>query len=79
MSGTNIKTVNGQNILGSGNLKIDTIPTGGTDGQVLTSKGDGTTEWKAPSQSFYLPVGMVVEMRSDFNPNGLFAGSWSKI
>lgn len=79
VSGTNIKTVNGQNILGSGNLHLDTIPTGGTDGQVLTSKGDGTTVWKAPSQSFYLPVGMIIELDNDINPNGLFAGTWNEI
>ena len=79
VSGTNIKTVNGQNILGSGNMKIDTIPTGGTDGQVLTSKGDGTTVWKAPSQSFYLPVGMIIELDNDINPNGLFAGTWNEL
>lgn len=77
VSGTNIKTVNGQNILGSGNL--DTLPEGGEDGQVLTSKGDGTTVWKAPSQSFYLPVGMVIEMDDDINPNGFFAGTWNMI
>lgn len=76
VSGTNIKTVNGQNILGSGNLKIDTIPTGGTKGQVLTSKGDGTTGWENPSQSSILPVGMAVELRSDLNPNGMFPGKW---
>lgn len=79
VSGTNIKTVNGQDILGSGNLHIDTIPTGGTDGQVLTSKGDGTTVWKAPSQSFYLPVGMVIELDYNISPNGLFAGTWNEI
>ena len=76
MSGTNIKTVNGQNILGSGNLHIDTIPTGGTKGQVLTSKGDGTTGWENPSQSFILPVGMVIELRSDLDPNNLLFGTW---
>lgn len=79
VSGTNIKTVNGQNILGSGNMKIDTIPTGGTKGQVLTSKGDGTTGWENPSQSFILPVGMVVEMRSDFDPNNSLFGTWIKM
>ena len=78
VSGTNIKTVNGQDILGSGNLHLDTIPTGGTDGQVLTSKGDGTTVWKAPSQSFYLPIGMIIELDNDINPNGLFAGTWDE-
>ena len=76
VSGTNIKTVNGQNILGSGNLHIDTIPTGGTKGQVLTSKGDGTTGWENPSQSFILPVGMVIELRSDLDPNNLLFGTW---
>lgn len=73
VSGNNIKTVNGQNILGSGNLKIDTIPTGGTKGQVLKSKGDGTTEW---GWSFVSPVGMVVELESGLNPNGMFPGEW---
>lgn len=73
VSGTNIKTVNGQGILGSGNLKIDTIPTGGTKGQVLKSKGDGTTEW---GWSFVPPVGMVVELESGLNPNGMFPGEW---
>ena len=79
VSGTNIKTVNGQNILGSGNMKIDTIPTGGTDGQVLTSKGDGTTGWENPSQSFILPVGMAIELRSDLDPNNLLFGTWFKM
>ena len=78
VSGTNIKTVNGQNILGSGNLYLDTLPTGGTKGQVLTSKGDGTTRWENPSQSSILPVGMVIEMRSDFDPNNLLFGKWIK-
>lgn len=79
VSGTNIKTVNGQNILGSGNLKIDTIPTGGTKGQVLTSKGDGTTGWENPSQSFTWPVGLVIEIRSDLDPNYLLIGTWKAL
>ena len=79
VSGTNIKTINGQDILGSGNLYLNTVPTGGTKGQVLTSKGDGTTGWESPSKGTILPVGMVVEMRSDFDPNNLFVGIWGKL
>ena len=73
VSGTNIKTVNGQDILGSGNLDIDTLPEGGEAGQVLKSKGDGTAEW---GWSFVPPVGMVVELESGLNPNGMFPGEW---
>lgn len=76
VSGTNIKTVNGQDILGSGNLKIDTLPEGGEVGQVLKSKGDGTAEW---GWGFVPPVGMAVELRSDLNPNGMFPGEWVEI
>ena len=81
VSGTNIKTVNGQNILGSGNLEIDTIPTDGTEGQVLTSNGDGTTSWKTPSSGsgFVPPVGMVVELDGSLNPNDLFTGEWIEL
>ena len=84
VSGTNIKTVNGQDILGSGNLEIDTIPTGGTEGQVLTSNGDGTVSWKTSSGSgsgsdFVPPVGMVVELDESLNPNGLFTGEWIEL
>lgn len=74
VSGTNIKTVNGQDILGSGNL--DTLPEGGEDGQVLKSKGDGTAEW---GWSFVPPVGMAVELRSGLNPNGMFPGEWVEL
>ena len=81
VSGTNIKTVNGQDILGSGNMKIDTIPTGGTKGQVLTSNGDGTTSWKTPSSEsgFVPPVGMAIELRSDIDPNYTLIGTWVEI
>ena len=76
VSGTNIKTVNGYSLLGSGNLEIDTIPTGGTEGQVLTSNGDGTTSWKT---GFVLPVGMVVELDGTLNPNDLLTGNWIEL
>lgn len=79
VSGTNIKTVNGNSLLGSGNLEINTIPTGGTEGQVLTSNGDGTISWKTSSAGFIPPVGMVVELDGVLNPNDLFTGDWIEL
>lgn len=76
VSGTNIKTVNGKDLLGSGDLKINTIPTGGTKGQILTSNGDGTTFWKTLVSSYVLPIGMVIELEPSLNPNNLFTGEW---
>ena len=79
VSGTNIKTVNGHSLLGSGDLKISTITTVGTKGQVLTSNGDGTTGWKALESSFVPPIGMVVELKPNLNPNNFFIGDWVEI
>lgn len=76
VSGTNIKTVNGKDLLGSGDLEINTIPTGGTKGQILTSNGDGTTFWKTLESSYVLPIGMVIELEPNLNPNNLFIGEW---
>ena len=46
-SGTNIKTINGKSILGSGDLAVDGVPAGGTTGQALVKKtnDDGDVEW----------------------------------
>lgn len=46
-SGTNIKTINGESILGSGDLEVDGVPAGGTTGQALVKKtnADGDVEW----------------------------------
>lgn len=53
--------------------------TGGTEGQVLTSNGDGTVGWKTAASGFVLPVGMVVELKYELNPNDLFTGNWIEI
>lgn len=48
VSGTNIKTVNGQSILGNGDITIesgDSYPAGGTVGQVLT-KTESSVAWQ---------------------------------
>lgn len=59
--------------------KQDKLPNGEKD-QVLTSNGDGTVSWKTSSGSgFVPPVGMVVELKSDLNPNGLFTGNWVEL
>ena len=58
--------------------KQDKLPNG-EKGQVLTSNGDGTTVWRAPSSGLALPVGMVVELESSLNPNGLFTGNWAEL
>lgn len=52
-SGTNIKTINGSTILGSGNLAIDSLPSqSGQSGKYLTT--DGTTaSWGTISLSGY--------------------------
>ena len=51
VSGTNIKTVNSNSLLGSGNVSIPTIPSGGADGQVLkkTSNSDYDVGWEDES------------------------------
>ena len=62
--------------------KQDKLPNG-EKGQVLTSNGDGTTVWKTPESGsgsgFVPPVGMVVELKSDLNPNDLFTGEWVEL
>ena len=58
--------------------KQDKLPNG-TEGQVLTSNGDGTTGWKTPEPGFVLPVGMVVELEANLNPNDLFTGEWIEL
>ena len=61
--------------------KQDKLPNGEKD-QVLTSNGDGTISWKTSSGSgsgFVPPVGMVVELKSDLNPNDLFTGEWVEL
>lgn len=59
--------------------KQDKLPNGEKD-QVLTSNGDGTISWKTSSGSgFVPPVGMVVELKSDLNPNDLFTGTWIEL
>ena len=55
VSGTNIKTINNNSILGSGNIDIDSLPTQtGNSGKFLTTNGS-TTSWATidalPSQS----------------------------
>lgn len=47
VSGTNIKTINNNSLLGSGDISISGIPSGGTQGQVLqkSSNTDYATEW----------------------------------
>ena len=59
--------------------KQDKLPNGEKD-QVLTSNGDGTISWKTSSGSgFVPPVGMVIELKRDLNPNGLFTGEWVEL
>ena len=58
--------------------KQDKLPNG-EEGQILTSNGDGTTVWKTPGSGLALPVGMLVELRSDLNPNDLFTGNWIEL
>ncbi len=51
VSDKSIKTINGQTILGSGNLVIrGTLPAGGNAGQILVKKGstDNDAEWQYP-------------------------------
>ena len=49
---------------------------GGTEGDVLTSNGDGTTSWKP---AFVPPVGMVIELDGSLNPNDLLTGNWVEL
>lgn len=59
VSGTNIKTINNQTVLGSGNLDIksgDTLPTDGTTGQVLTKTEDGYA-WQDAQAGDVFPEG----------------------
>ena len=49
VSGTNIKTVGGQTLLGSGNISLPTIPTFKTiNGENLTGSGDITIKGSNP-------------------------------
>jgi len=74
VSGTNIKTVNGNSILGSGNVTIHNVPSGGTAGQVLTKQSDtdNDTDWEdipfvAPitGQLTLLALNWVVDQTAD--------------
>lgn len=51
ISGTNIKTINSNSILGSGDLAVSGVPTGGTTGQLLSKNSDTNfdVEWSDPS------------------------------
>ena len=49
-SGTNIKTINGEDVLGSGNLEISGLPEGGTTGQMLVKNSDDDFDAKWENQ-----------------------------
>lgn len=54
VSGTNIKTINNQSLLGAGNINIESgsnLPEGGTEGQVLTKTANGAA-WQDPQAAF---------------------------
>lgn len=67
VSGTSIKTVNGQTLLGSGNIKIETgtdgqLPTGGTTGQYLVknSSTNYDAKWSTLDTSSFLTKSNIV-------------------
>lgn len=67
VSGTSIKTVNGQTLLGSGNIKIETgtdgqLPTGGTAGQYLVknSSTNYDAKWSTLDTSSFLTKSNIV-------------------
>lgn len=51
VSGTNIKTVNSNSLLGSGNVAIHEVPSGGTSGQVLAKNSNTDYDLKWVNQS----------------------------
>ena len=63
VSGTNIKTVNGDSLLGSGDLEISGLPEGGTEGQMLV---------KSSSTWVFYPtiVRASIDVDIKFNSNG---------
>lgn len=68
VSGTSIKTVNGQTLLGSGNIKIETgtdgqLPTGGTAGQYLVKNSSTSydAKWSTLDTSSFLTKSNIVD------------------
>ena len=51
ISGINIKSINGSSLLGSGDMTVSGVPTGGTTGQLLSKNSDTNfdVEWADPA------------------------------
>lgn len=82
VSGTNIKTLNGDNILGEGNLEINGLITG--DGELSPELGinANTLEGKTISAlvNMFYPIGSLYTTTSNSNPSELFPNTtWVKV
>lgn len=82
VSGTNIKTLNGDNILGEGNLEINGLITG--DGELSSELGINakTLEGKTISAlvNMFYPIGSLYTTTSNSNPSDVFPNTtWVKV
>lgn len=56
VSGETIKTINSNSILGSGDLSIGTLPSGGTNGQVPKRQSNGSIAWGDDNNTTYAEI-----------------------
>ena len=81
VSGTNIKSINGSSVLGSGNLEIEALPTGGIKGNLLYKKSatDGDVGWTGITTDNLLTQDNIVNNLTSASTTNALGASQGKV
>lgn len=81
VSGTNIKSINGSSVLGSGDLEIEALPTGGVKGNLLYKKSatDGDVGWTGITTDNLLTQDNIVNNLTSSSTTNALGASQGKV